>query len=473
MAKVLSFRRDTGEVVTVDTVNNTVTVLGAAIPNVDVTTDFPHRSQNLLAVYLGDPYFVYRHRFNNEVRLTRYDGIGWTDVAGFAPITPVAGKIKPLCLKIVNARLCVVAIEDESGSGDDGIVAVRSDPINGDIWDTPQIQVFATQPTASDGGSSIIWRDAIFFSTADGVGHYIPSTNTLTTVFDQGSDSLLLGDGLTVGDFTFWNNDLYVVKAGGVPTLYRLDTTWNVTSPPPAPAWAKEPIQSAPGVASVNVGPDSYTWCLFVNKNDELCLLYSGTIGTKLIKATVDSFPEFIDLSDTVLPVSIRTNANLGFALSVDDRRAVNELQSFLIWEPAEASSKLARWDGSGFLDLRTTFSMTQFMPPNDRFGYAQTFTNLQPTIHLRDVIQVFPGRMQLDYTVRDVGSKPVDVFGEYSIDGDAWLPMTQGDGDDGSEALATSPVGAQYFFFWDAFIDLDGDFDFMNMRIVARVAGV
>jgi hypothetical protein len=80
---------------------------------------------------------------------------------------------------------------------------------------------------------------------------------------------------------------------------------------------------------------------------------------------------------------------------------------------------------------------------------------------------------MQLDYTVRDIGSKPVDIFGEYSIDGDEWLPMTQGDGDDGNEQLATSPVGTQYSFFWDAFIDLDGDFDFMNMRIVARIAGV
>jgi hypothetical protein len=474
MAKVLAFKRATSEVVTVDTVNNTVSVLGASIPNVDTTTDFPHRTQNLLAVYRGDPYFIYRHRFANEVRLARYDGIAWADVPGFTALAPVAGKIKRLCLKVVNSHLCVLAVEDQSGTGDDGVYAVRSDSNDGDTWSVAAAKRdFVTQPTASSGGASIVWRDGIFFSTYDGVGWYIPSTNILSPVFDQADDASMIGDELTVGDFTFWNNDLYAVKAGGAPTLYRLDTNWNPTAPPAAPAWEKETIQSAPGVAAVNVGPDSYTWCLFTNRNDELCLIYSGTIGTKLIKATVDSFPEFIDLTDTVLPESIRTNANLGFTLSVDDRRRTNELQSFLIWEPAEASTKLARWDGSSFLDLRTTFSTTQFMSPNDRFGFAQTFTNLQPTCHVRDVNQVFPGRMQLDYTVRDIGSKPVDIFGEYSIDGDEWLPMTQGDGDDGNEQLATSPVGTQYSFFWDAFIDLDGDFDFMNMRIVARIAGV
>lgn len=473
MAKVLAFRRATSEVVTVDTVNNTIAVLGTAIPNVDTTSAFPNRSQNLFAVYKGDPYFVYRQPFANEVRLARYDGIAWADVVGFTPLAPVTGVINPLCVKVVNDRLAVLAIESASGAGDDGVIAVRSDQNDGDVWDTPKTQAFALQPTASVGGSSIVWRDGIFFATLEGVGHFIPSSNSLSPIFDQAVDSSLLGAELTIGDFTFWNNDLYAVKAGGAPTLYRLDTSWNPTSPPAAPAWSKETIQSVPGVAGVNVGPDSYTWCLFVNRLDELCIFYSGTIGTKLVKSSVEQFPAFTDLSETVLPESIRTNANLGFVLSVDDRRSSNELQSFLIWEPAEATTKLARWDGSGFLDLRASFSSTQLMQPNDRYGFAQTFTNLQPTCHMTGSNQVFPGRMQLDYTVRDIGSKPVDVFGEYSTDGDTWFPMTQGDGDSGNEQLATSPTGLAYSFFWDAFIDLDGDFDFMNMRIVARIAGV
>lgn len=472
MAKVLSFKRATREVVTVDTVNNTVSVLGAAIPLVDTTIAFPHRSQNLITIYRGDPYFLYRH-ITNEIRLTRYNGIAWGDVAGFSPLTTATGVIKPLCLQVVNDRLAVVVTISSTGTGNDGVVAVRSDPDDGDVWDAPVTQVFATQPGVTDGGASVLWRDGVFFGTSQGIGYYIPSSDALSPVFDTGDDSLLTGDGVTVGDFAFWNNDLYVVMAGGAPSLYRLDTSWNPTTPTVAPAWNNEPIQGAPGVSGVNIGPDSITWCLFVNKIDELCLFYSGDIGTKAVKATVDSFPEFTDITTDIFPASIRENANLGFALSVDDRRAVNELQSFLIWEPSEASSKLARWDGVSLLDLRTTFTATQFMPSNDRYGFGRIFTNLQPTCHIREVIQVFPGRMQVDYTVRDVGSKPVDIFGEYSTDGDVWKPMTQGDDDDGNEQLTTSPTGTNHFFFWDAFIDLDGDFDFMNMRIVARIAGV
>ena len=61
----------------------------------------------------------------------------------------------------------------------------------------------------------------------------------------------------------------------------------------------------------------------------------------------------------------------------------------------------------------------------------------------------------------------------EFSIDGDNWSLMSQGDGDSGVETLASLPVGVPYFFHWDAFIDLDGNFPFMNMRVVARISGV
>jgi hypothetical protein len=67
-----------------------------------------------------------------------------------------------------------------------------------------------------------------------------------------------------------------------------------------------------------------------------------------------------------------------------------------------------------------------------------------------------------------------VDIFGEYSTDGDVWSAMSQGDGDSGNEQLATTPAGIAYTFYWDAWMDLAGGIvEFTHMRIVARISGV
>jgi hypothetical protein len=74
---------------------------------------------------------------------------------------------------------------------------------------------------------------------------------------------------------------------------------------------------------------------------------------------------------------------------------------------------------------------------------------------------------------VRDKDSRNVDVLPEFSLDGQTWADMSQGDGDSGKEDLVTTAGGLPYFFFWDAFVDLDGDFDNVDIRVVARISGV
>lgn len=469
MAKVLAFQRTTSSVVTIDTVNNTVSVLGAAIPDVEPTNLFPLRSQNLLTIYKGDPYFLYLHD-TNEIRMVVFQSGTWSAAPGFTAVLPPAGVILPVGLQVVNDILVAVMFQGGT-TGFDGILVRRT--TDGVTWDATQTLATPTQPTTSDGGHTVVWRDAVWFATAAGLGYYLPATDTLTADYDIGDDSLLFGDEVTAGNFAFWNNDLYFCRADSSPRIYRLASDWTSAAPTAAPAWTRQLLTGLEGVAGVNVGPDSGTFCMFVNRLDELCLFYSGTIGTKLAKTTAAEFPAFTDITVSILPESLRLSTNIGVALSVDDRRSVNELQTLLLWVPGEGATKITRWDGATAIDIRTTLTGVQVMAPNARFGSLRTFTNLQPTAHITAVSQVFPGRQQLNYTVRDSGSKPVDVFGEYSIDGDVWSAMTQGDGDSGGTQLATSPTGTPYTFFWDAFVDLDGDFAFMNMRIVARIAGV
>jgi hypothetical protein len=476
MAKVLAFQRSTSEVVTLDTVNNTVLPLGAAILEADTTATWPGRTQNILAIYKGDPYLLYKWISPlpgppNEIRLAKWDGATWTDVVGFtAVIAAGVGDIMPTGLQVEQDYLVAVMWQTNTGGADGAVVRRSQDAV---AWDPTVTLAAPAQPTASEGGHTIAWRNTIFIATAAGVIWYDPATDTLAAGYDGGDDTLLVGAEATAGMFAFWNNDLYFLLPGGAPSLYRLDPTWNLTTPAAVPAWTREAITGTVGVGSVGVSADSITWCLFVNRLDELCIFYSGVIGTKLLKAVATSFPAFTDITVEFLPESIRDAPNIGVSISVDDRRRTNELQSFLLWEPALGRTRLARWDGSSQLDVRTTYTSLQLLSPNERFGSLRTFTDLQPAVHLTGTNQPFAGRMEIDYVVRDASSRPVDIFGEYSVDGDEWLPMTQGDGDDGNEQLATTPAGLPYTFFWDSFIDLSGSFDSMNMRIVARLAGV
>jgi hypothetical protein len=469
MAKLLGFKRDTSEVVTVDSINNNLTAVGAALVDVETTTAFPGRTQNNLAIYRGDPHLLYLHN-TNEIRLAAYKAGVWADVAGFTAIAPTgAGNMTPTCLRIVQDFL--VAIVQESDGGADRIVARTSqDAI---AWNAIDPRAMPTQPTTNQGGASVVWRNAVFVATNDGIIYYDPINAAWGASFDSGDDSFNQGVNIPIGSFTFWNNELYFAKPDTVPTIYQLDRDFDPNSPPASPMWENRLPTGIPGLGAVTVGPDTGTFLLFVNKVDELCLLYSAQLGTKLIKANAALFPLFDDVTTVVLDSSISNALNLGFALFVDDRRAVNELQSFLIVNPSSGDTQLASWDGVGAFLIRTTFIGVQLMPPDDRFGALRTFTNLQPSAHIRATSKPFPGRTQIDYTVRDASARPVDVFGEYSIDGDAWLPMTQGDGDSGNTQLVSTLVGSDYSFFWDAFSDLDGDYDFVFQRIVARISGV
>jgi hypothetical protein len=475
MAKVLAFQRSTQEVMTFDTVNNTVQALGLPIPDVDTTSVLPGRTQNITTVYQGDPYLLYRWVSplpgpDPEIRLAKWDGLAWADVVGFTPVTAPPGTIVPVGLQVEQDWLVAVMWQSNTG-GADGVVVRRSQ--DAVAWDPTVTLAAPVQPTVSEGGHTIVWRNTIFIATAAGIIWYDPATDTLAAGYDAGVDTLLVGDEATIGMFAFWNNDLYFLLPGGAPSLYQLNSAWNIGTPLPVPVWTRETITGTVGIGSVSISADSITWCLFVNRLDELCIFYSGVTGTKLIKSDAASFPAFTDGTLDFLPEAIRDAPNIGVTISIDDRRRTSEIQSFLLWEPALGRTRLARWDGTSQIDIRTTYSGLQLLSPNERFGSLRTYTDLQPTTHLTGTNQPFPGRMEIDYTVRDSGSRPVDVFGEYSIDGDVWEPMTQGEGDDGGEQLATNPAGLAYTFFWDSFVDLSGSFDNMNVRIVARLAGV
>jgi hypothetical protein len=468
MAKALAYQRATQEVVTVDTINNNITALGAVVAAADISPVFPLRARNLLAVYRGDPYLTYRAGVN-EVRVAVFSGGVWTDIPS-ATITTGSGTVAPIGLHVVQDYLVSITWRQNS-AGVDGLFAQRS--ADGSTWD-PLVSLGATiQPTVSEGCHSIAWRNAVFVGTGSGIAYYDPIADAMSAGFDTGDDTLLDGTTIPAGNFTFWNNDLYFVKPDIVPTIYSLDSSFDTTSPPASPMWANRLPTGIPGLGAVTVGPDTGQFLLFVNKLDELCMLYSAALGTKLIRTTGAAFPIFTDVTDVFLDSALKAEANLGFALFVDDRRRQNELQSFLIHFPSAGDTQLASWNSVDAFNVRSTFTGLTLSPPDDRYGALRTFTNLQPTTHVRAVTQPFPGRVSLDYTVRDSSSRPVDVFGEYSIDGDVWSPMTQGDGDSGSEQLASSPAGTDYTFFWDAFVDLDGDFDNMEMRIVSRISGV
>lgn len=86
-------------------------------------------------------------------------------------------------------------------------------------------------------------------------------------------------------------------------------------------------------------------------------------------------------------------------------------------------------------------------------------------------VAPAFPGRAVITYKVRDTFSRNVDTFGEFSLDGVTWFQMTEGDGDDGSQAIASSPAGTLHTFYWDAFADLNGTYSDLLIRMIARVA--
>lgn len=457
MAKALAFKRLTNEVVTIDTVNNDLVALGAAIPSVDVSPAFPLRTRNNLIIFQGSPFLLYRDTPGLDARLSAFDGTVWAD-PGFALGT---GADVPGGMFLDRDQLVTHWY--------DGANVRFARSTDGATWPGS-----VTSPAVTDQGQSVLWRNTVFVATPEGLVYYLPQTNVAGAAVDTGDDAGMTGPEMVLGSFAFWNNDLYFMLPGPSLRLYKLDASWQPGAPVAPPAWTNQVALGIPSLGTFAVGPDAGAPCLFVNALDELCLLYSAQLGTKLAKTTAATFPQFTDETGNFLPTALAARTDVGFALAQDDRRRVGELQSFIL-HLTSGDTQLASWDGVNEVNVRTTFVGDAVMPPNDRFGALRIYTAFQPSTHIdpAGVTQPFPGRVEIDYTLKEASSRPCDIFGEYSTDGDEWLPMSQGDGDDGNELLTASPAGVSHTFFWDAWQDVSGTFDNMNMRIVARISAV
>jgi len=482
MAKFLAYKRADRQVVTVNTIDVLVEALGNTIPGADVLSDFPNRSENVISQFRGDYYFLYRSN-TNEIHLSVLDpGVGtWADVPGFTAVVTGSGTLTPLTLQVVKDRL--VAIWTLSNSaGIDGVSVRRSSADDGAAWSPTISQNFAIQPTDSRAGPGVAWHNAVFFTTSEGIGYYDAAADVISPVYDAG-DGGIVGQKANFGSFTFFENDLYYVlptdNPVGLPKLYKLDKTWSTTTPLAVPAWINTNVV-LPGIGEVILNNDTGNYSLFVNRAGVISLLYSGSLGSKLITLVKSGSSYSVsDVSSTLLSDSISGEPNLGFSYYVDDRRRSNEQHTIVVrFRPSIPQAILLfSWDGINSLVQIGTLDDggggLDLMVPDVERGDFRTYTDNQPSCFIDDASQPFPGRVRIDYTVKDKNSRNVDVLPEYSLNGQTWSDMSQGDGDSGKEDLVTTVGGVSYFFHWDAFVDLDGDFDNVDIRVVARISGI
>jgi len=361
-------------------------------------------------------------------------------------------------------------------------------------FETGETLVGGTSSTASvvrSYNSPIVRVDTVFGSgytvgetvtgtTSGATGTISTITRFVNALPDTGNDTNLSGvsgPANLLGCFTSWDGILYFVQpktAANPLRIYALSASWSATGNVPAPQWTNSPFSGIVDAGFATVGADAGMWSLFVNRLDELCLFYSGSGSTKLAKTTSKTLPlMFTDLTNTFLPSTIATKTNLGVTLFTDDRRRDNVLQTFFLRDLSGASLIAASWDGVTSVVLKGAIPGVDYILPASRKGQESTFTNLKPGCKITAVAQPFEGRLRIDYVVRTDPARSVDVLAEYTLDGDQWLPMTEGDGDSGTTGLPGSPGGIPYFFNWDAFADLDGDFDNLELRIVPRISGV
>jgi hypothetical protein len=483
MAKFLAYKRVDRQVVTVNTIDVVVETLGNQIVGADIAADFPNRCENVAAQYRGDYYMLYRTT-TNEIHLSVLDLTGgtWSDVAGFTAITTGTGTLTPLCLQVVRDRLVAICTRSLS-AGIDGVIARRCAADDGTTWSPAVSQAFLTQPIDSRAGPSIVWKNGLFFTTSEGIGYYDAAGDSISATFDSANDTGILGQRANFGSFTFLNGDLFYAlptdNPVGIPSLYKLDKSWSTFSPLPVPAWINTYVV-LPATGGVIVNNDTGNYSLFVNRVGVMSLFYSGGLGSKLATITESgSVYTVTDLSETYLSANIRSEPNLGFSNYVDDRRSTNEHHTVIVrFRPSVPQAIiLLLWDGVSPLEQVGTLDEggagLDLMVPEEERSEFRTFTNNQPSCYIDDASQPFPGRMRIDYTVRDDGSRPIDIIPEYSLDGQTWAEMSQGDGDSGKDDLVSSPTGQSYFFYWDAFVDLDGDFDNVDIRMVSRISGV
>jgi hypothetical protein len=476
MAKFLSFKRADQSVALLDSVQGAVTALGGPLLTAQVSNAFPGRTQNVVLTYLGNTYALYLDNAG-AVRLAKYDGANWPNHAPFTALTTGVGTVVPIGTQVVRDRsVCLAAFANTGGS--DRVVAVRSDPSDDAAFSSASF-TFPAQPTVSQGGHSITWKNAVFIATAAGIVYYDPATNTFAAAVDTGSDADITGAKVTFGMFARYRGDLYfvlpTVSALQAPKLYKLDPSWSLASPTTPPAWEKVTV-TMPPAGPLFIGPDTGSYALFVSGRDELIAWYSGNDRTRVVSfAPTTTGLVSTDITNTTLDVPVRSIVNAGWVFVSDDRRRSNESYVIVGRDIAASPQRLHvfSWPGSGQATLVTTHISLDLMLSNDERSDFRLFTDTQPSVFVTAFSQPFPGRIQLDYTLRDTGSRLVDVFGEYSIDKQTWSPMSHGDGDDGDTSLVTSPAGEAYTYYWDAWQDLAGDYDHVDVRIVARISGV
>lgn len=475
MAKFLAFRRATRQVVAVDTILPAITSVGTPIAGADVANSFPGRTENNICQFLGDYYCLYRSAAN-DINVALFDGANWNDVAGFTDID----ALTPLGLHVVNDRLVLLATQSSAAPLQRQVIARRSAAGDGSTWDPPV--TMSRTAVQSTGGASIVWHNVVWFTTADGLCYYDPSSDAFGASFDTAAGSGT--EALNFGSFSFFNGDLYYAAPafGSTATkLFKLDKSWSISVPTPVFVDTGVII---PTVGLVTVGPDAGNYALFVNKRGELTLFYSGNIGTKVVKILLAGSSYTVqDVTSTVLPSSLSGETGLGFGLFVDDRRSTNEQFTIIVrYRPAiPVAVLITRWDGSSLLETLGTLDDgglgLDLMIPDEERSDFRVYTENQPSCFIDATTQTpplgFPGRVRIDYTVRDDGSRPIDVLFQYSVDGQSWSNATEGDGDSGSTNLASSPTGSSYFFHWDAYQDLDGNYSHIDVRIVARISGV
>ena len=477
MAKLLAYKRATQQVVTLDTVQPAITVVGTSLPLADITSALPGRSQNLVSTFLGDPYLLYRTTLN-EIRLAKYVAGVWTNSVGFGVVTTGSGALTPIGLVVVQDVL--VALYALSGSaGIDGLIAKQS--TDGATWSLPVslLNPLLYQPGTTNGGHVMSWRNAVWITGVAGIAYYDPVGDVFGAAFDTGSDADIADQKVTFGAFASYSDDLYYLlpttSALQTPKLYKLDSAWSVAIPVAVPAWTKVVVSIA-SAGPLFVGPDNGVYSLFTNKAGALTAWFSGNNETKVVTfVSTTTGLTASDVTTATLDLTVRSLVNAGWSLMSDDRRRTNERQTIVCRDIAASPQKIhvLTWDGASPATLDETFASLDLILTNDERGDFRIFTDLLPGAFITAFTQPFPGRVQLNYTVRDSLSRPVDVFGEYSLDKQTWLPMTQGDGDSGATALVSTPVGSPYFYYWDAFQDIDGNLESCDVRIVVRISGV
>lgn len=538
MAKAFALKRTTAQPVTIDTVTLSESDLGSPIAGMQTTPILPARCVNLHTVFGGDPYLLTVSATGNiEIHQydgTDWNLVGgpfspavghtltplcmhtvndtvvalWTDEGpsndGIAssisldgttwstPSTELAaigssrgghsivfkGGIwfatsvglwcyAPLARFITLSGISGTFLPDEpivSGTSNTS-ATVQS-------FNSPLIRVVGVVGPGFQIGETITGGNSGATATVDSITRFVNAAP------DAGNDTNLGSASVNVlGCFARWDGVLYFVQpktAVSPLRFYQLATDWEAANNVPAPQWTNLTFSGVVDAGFAVVGDDSGMWCLFVNRNDELCLFYSGSGSTKLAKTTSKTLPlMFTDLTNSLLPSEVATRVGAGVTLYTDDRRRDNVLQNFLIRDLVGGTTDLTSWDGTSAVELKGSIPDVDYILPASQRGQQSTFTNLQPAVKITLVTQPFPGRLRIDYVVRSDPERLVDIIAEYSIAGDVWSPMTQGDDDSGIEGLTATPIGIPYFFNWDAFADLDGDFNNMEIRIVPRISGV